>query len=303
MKRIDLKIGFRCNNNCRFCAQAHKKKFGNKSSAILKRILSDSVVHYQSVVFTGGEPTVRDDIVELVQFAKKVGFKHIQIQSNGRMFSYKDFCHRLLDAGANEFALALHGHKPELHDFLTRSNGSFKQTFQGIKNLLSFGQVVITNTVITKPNYRYLPNIARLLVDCGVRNIQFAFVHILGNALKLAPSVVPRKSMIAPFVREGLDIGIAKGANMMTEAIPYCFLSGYEDCVAEERIPETKVFDLNFTIHNFTIVRRQEGKAKGARCKKCMYQKKCEGPWREYPQIFGWKEFNPVLQPIMIGKK
>ena len=216
------------------------------------------------------------------------------MQSNGRMFAYKDFCKSLLDAGANEFALAIHGHIPVLHDFLTQSKGSFYQTLKGIKNLLALKQLVITNTVITKPNYRHLPNIARLLLDCGVRDIQFAFVHVLGNASKYASSIVARKSMIAPFVHRGLTLGLEKGANMMTEAIPYCFLTGFESCVAEERIPETKVFDLNFTIQNFSFVRRNEGKAKGLCCKKCIYQKKCEGPWREYPQLFGWSEFRPV---------
>ena len=48
-------------------------------------------------------------------------------------------------------------------------------------------------------------------------------------------------------------------------------------------------------IENYGDYRRNEGKTKGPRCRTCKYFKICEGPWREYPEIYGWKEFRPVL--------
>ena len=79
-KRIDLKTGFLCNNNCRFCVQAHKKKFGNISKADLKKSLRESAQEgYKAVVFTGGEVTIRPDIIELVKYAKNSGFKALKL--------------------------------------------------------------------------------------------------------------------------------------------------------------------------------------------------------------------------------
>jgi radical SAM protein with 4Fe4S-binding SPASM domain len=63
--------------------------------------------------------------------------------------------------------------------------------------------------------------------------------------------------------------------------------------MAESLIPQTKVFDIKVN-ENFNRWRKEEGKLKGPRCKECKYFKCCEGPWREYPRLFGWEEFKPV---------
>jgi len=299
MKRIDLKIGFQCNNRCRFCVQGDKrKKYPDKTTEEIKKILKEARKEHEALVFTGGEPTIRKDLPELVKYAKNLGFKIIQIQTNGRMFAYKKFCENLIKKGANEFALALHGHNAKLHDSLTTVPGSFKQTTTGIKNLKSLGQHILMNTVITEPNYRYLPQIAKLLVKLGVDQFQFAFIHINHIILenrKLMSEIVPRKSKIMPYVKKGLQIGIDAGLEVMTEAIPYCFMQDYEDYIAEKRIPNGAVYDATFSIKDYGEYRRTKGKAKGPNCLKCKYYKICEGPWKEYPEIFGWEEFKPII--------
>ncbi|MCD6226337.1 MAG: radical SAM protein [Candidatus Aenigmarchaeota archaeon] len=294
-KRLDLKVGFSCNNFCRHCVQAHKRDWGDKSTERIKRELKEGREDGVSdLVLTGGEPTIRKDIIDLVKYAKELGYETIQIQSNGRMFSYKPFCEKLIKAGVNEFGPALNGHIPELHDFLSSSSGAFKQTVQGIKNLKELNQRVITNTVVTKPNYRYLPEIATLFVKLGVDQFQFAFVHAGGNAWKNFEMIVPRVSLAAPYIHKGLQIGIDAGIKVMAEAMPYCVMKGYERYVSELYIPETEVMDAKDKIKSFTISRQKEGKTKFPQCKKCKYELICEGPWREYPQKMGAKEFQPV---------
>ena len=295
MKRADLKVGFSCNNHCFFCVQGKKREqYPDKTTAQIKKEMRSAIKDCQGIVLTGGEPTIRKDIFELAGYAKKLGFKVIQIQSNGRMFAYRSFCEKIIKAGANEFSPALHGHIAPLHEYLTGAPGSFAQVVGGIKNLKALGQTVITNTVITKSNYRHLPQIAKLLVSLGVDQYQFAFVHPLGSAAKNLNSIVPRMRLIEPFVKKGLDVGIKAGKTVMTEAIPYCFMSGYEDYVAERIIPDSKIYDYKKVIEDFTEARRNEGKSKDSQCLKCRYDKICEGPWREYPQNFGWSEFKPV---------
>ena len=80
----------------------------------------------------------------------------------------------------------------------------------------------------------------------------------------------------------------------MTEAIPYCLMSGYEDYVAERIIPDTIIFDAEGVIEDYTLTRCTEGKSKGPDCSRCFYFKLCEGPWKEYPEMFGWDEFKPI---------
>lgn len=296
MKRIDLKVGFSCNNSCKFCVQGNKRsKIKDKTTSEIKTILEKEHKRgYDGVVFTGGEPTLRKDICELVSLASRLGFRAIQIQTNGRLFYYKDFCKKLIGAGVTEFSPAVHGHNAKIHDYLTSADGSFKETVGGIINLRALRQRVLTNTVVTRYNYKFLPQIAKLLVGLDVSQFQFAFIHITGTAELNADWIVPRKADIMPYVKKGLSIGIKAKKRVMTEAIPYCFMRGYEEFVAERVIPDTEIFDAGFIIDNYSNYRKETGKVKGPRCKDCKYFSLCEGPWKEYPKLYGWDEFKPV---------
>jgi len=294
-KRVDIKTGFICNNNCLFCVQAHKKQFGNRPTADLKKDLDDAKNNgCQGVVFTGGEVTIRNDVFEIVSYAKKLGFETIQIQSNSRMLASIDFCKKLIAAGANEFSPALHGHIPQLHDYLTRADGSFVQTVRAIKNLRALGQYIITNTVVVKPNYRHMPDIARVLIHYGVDQYQFAFMHAVGHAMTNYDQMMPWVSLASPYIKEGLQVGIDRGVKVMAEAMTPCTMHGYEQYCSENFMPDTEIRDINQYDPNFENTRRTSGKAKFPQCKECIYYKTCEGPWKEYSDKKGSDEFQPV---------
>jgi MoaA/NifB/PqqE/SkfB family radical SAM enzyme len=294
-KRVDIKTGFLCNNNCLFCVQAHKKKYGNRTTKEIKTFLNNAKKNNcQGVVFTGGEVTIRDDLFEIVKYAKKLKFKRIQLQTNGRMLCIKSYCKDLINAGVNEFAPAVHGHNPELHDYLTRSKGSFKQTIKGIKNLRELNQDIITNTVIVKPNFRYLPQIAKMLVNLNVNQFQFAFMHAVGNAWDNYNQLMPWVSLAAPYIKKGLQIGIDNKIQVMAEAMPFCVMKGYEKCCSESYIPKTEIRDIDNFDPSYEKTRIIQGKIKFQQCKVCKYDNICEGPWKEYPEKKGNEEFKAV---------
>ena len=297
MKRVDIKIGFRCNNRCSFCVQGEKRcSLPDKSFedilGSLKEAFSQGV---REVVFTGGEPTLHPNILDLVSEAKKIGFLEIQLQSNGRIFAYNDFCKKAISAGVSQFSPALHGSRASIHDGLTQAKGSCEQTLAGIKNLKNLNQKVLTNTVVTSKNYKDIPALARLFVSLGVDHFQFAFVHIMGRAEENKGWLIPKKSEAISYIKEGLDIGLEAGCDVFTEAIPFCLMGGYENCIAEKRIPDTSIYDLDFNISDYGSYRRETGKFKREECQSCRFNRVCEGPWKEYVDIFGWEEFKPCF--------
>jgi cyclic pyranopterin phosphate synthase len=297
VRRIDVKTGFQCNNRCWFCVQGDKRfQFGDKSTAEIKALLAEGRRDADEVVFTGGEVTIRKDLPELVRYARNRGFRVIQIQTNGRMLSHRPFVEELVDAGVTEFGPALHGHTEKLHDGLTRAPGSFRQTVKGVRNVTNLGLPVVMNSVITKANFRALPELAKLFVALEVSQYQFAFVHPLGTAADNFEQIVPRLSEIQPYVLRGLDIGVQAGVRCMTEAVPLCFLPGMADFAAEAIIPRTKIFDAKMVVDDYTEFRLQQGKAKGEVCDRCLLDDRCEGPWREYPEHYGWEEFEPITE-------
>lgn len=294
-QRIDLKLGFVCNNLCLHCVQGDRRvTFGNKSLTQLKDELRRGRRSCDEVVFTGGEPTLHKNFLELVRYAKDLNYRLIQIQSNCRLFAYLDFCIKTVNCGVDRFNPALHGHNAKIHDYITGVPQSFDQTVLGISNIKSLGKSIAMNTVISKINYRYLPELAELLINLNVDQFQLAFPHPAGRAGQNFNLVIPRLKNIMPYVKHALVIGIKAGKTVMTEGIPLCFMKGFESYIAEIRIPPTKVFDADYEIQDYNSYRITKAKSKGPKCIRCCYYDCCEGPWKEYPEHFGWSEFIPV---------
>lgn len=293
MGRADVKIGFACNNHCLFCAQGRKRE---KAPALarddLRRALEQGRATADRLVFTGGEPTIRRDLADLVAEARALGYRSIQIQTNGRMLAYRGLCEALIAAGATEFSPALHGHVATLHDALVGASGAFAQTVAGVRNLVALGVPVLTNTVVVRANLPHLTEITEMLCDLGVSQFQLAYVHPVGTAIENFDAVVPRPREIVAPIRAALDVGRRRGVTCMTEAVPLCLLHDREWAAAEAIIPRTVVFDLGAVV-DFEAYRHTEGKAKGPPCERCSRRDRCEGPWREVPERFGWDDFSP----------
>lgn len=292
--RLDLKVGFACNNLCTFCVQGDKReRIRPRTADEMKQILRAERAHTREVVFTGGEPTVHKDLLQVIAYAKALGYTVIQLQTNGRRLSHEPYLDAALQAGVNQVSPSVHGSVAEIHDALTRAPNSFRQTIKGIQNVRSRGVMVITNSVVTQQNMTDLPALARLLVSLDVQQIQFAYVHPEGTALREFDTVVPRFSLTMPYLHEALDIVAAAGITAFAEAVPYCFMHGHEAQVVESIIPDTRIHDKPMIIADYTAYRLQEGKAKGPQCASCTFNAYCEGPWREYPDGYGWDEFLP----------
>lgn len=296
--RADVKIGFACNNRCVFCAQGEKRR---SCAAVpfdeLVRRLSAARAGSGSLVLTGGEPTLHRDLPRLVAVAHRLGYAPIQIQTNGRMLRYPEAVDALVAAGATEFSPSLHGSTAALHDALTRAPGSYRDTVAGVQNLVARGLQVVTNSVVVRDNLADLPELVALLASLGVRTAQLAFVHPVGTAATLFADVVPRLSDVVAPIAAARAVARAANLRLSTEAVPLCFLAGMEELAVEESIPETTVVDLDGASFEYSEWRRGDGKAHGPPCDACGERARCEGPWREYSEAFGWDEFVPVAAP------
>jgi len=294
MQSLNLKTGYLCNNDCLFCAQADNKPLGNPPVEKLMEEISNASNYCEKIVFTGGEPTVRKDLPLLIKHAKSLGYKTLQLQSNVRKLSSYDYCCELIAAGINEFAPSLHGHNSELHDLHTERKDSFNETVMALSNLSKLDQYVITNTVITKLNYKYLPQISELLISLNVAQVQFAFVHAVGNGELNIDSITPKITDILPSLFSALTIAIDNDVKCMAESIPPCLMKEFRSYCSEPFMPSTEVRDTHYVDPNFENTRIHKLKLKPEKCRQCLLFKTCEGPWIEYISKYGDGELKPI---------
>lgn len=310
MARVDIKLGYSCNSACLHCVvddyRDHLRSRGRPQDLTTeeyRRELEDSRRRgCDECVFTGGEPTVRRDLCELLATARGLGYRVI-LQTNGRRLSRAAYAERVVQAaGPGAFyVVALHASTARVHDDITDRRGSFRQTVEGIRNLVCRGAAVCGKVVIQRKNLGLLCDTCRLLSRLGVAHISLTFPHALGAARRYFDQVVPRYAECWREIAAGIDTCRRLGVSVETEAVPFCFLPGREEAAnelrqARESYVELKQYGADRGVVNWSRERLRI-KAKGPECRHCRFDPVCEGPWREYPERYGWEEFVPVPGP------
>jgi cyclic pyranopterin phosphate synthase len=289
IERIDLFTGAKCNNNCIFCVL--NDRFKDSPGKNTEKVIEDmkkNIINCNFLTLTGGEPTIRKDIFELIRKAKEIGYKTIHLQTNARMLSYDLICRKLIKLGVNSFTVSLHAHNEELGDLLSRTKGSFRQTINGIKNIKKFGGNLITNTIIIKENYKNLLDIIKLAVDLGADQIQMVFVRPKGQAFKNFKTTIPKLKDVIPYVNASIDYCKKLDKIVLVEGIPVCLMEDYKENVAEKKMPKAKI------IFEDAVNNRNTSKLKFKKCAGCKLNKECTGLWTNYAKIYGFGELNPI---------
>jgi len=165
--RADLALTYQCNDKCSFC-YVGDRKIEELSTDNWKKILDELwKIGIPSVIFTGGEPTLRKDLVELVGVAKEFVTGLI---TNGRNLS-PELCRDLYKAQLDYIQVSIESADSEVHDKMVGVEGAWQETVSGIKNALNEKIIVTTNTTLTRLNIAGLKDTIKLIQSLGVTNI------------------------------------------------------------------------------------------------------------------------------------
>jgi radical SAM protein with 4Fe4S-binding SPASM domain len=176
--RMDLALTYRCNNACSHCYNARPRDFGEIPTQdwfrIIDRVWENAIPH---IVFTGGEPTLRDDLPELIAYAESKG-QITGLNTNARRLQDTNFLAKLVDAGLDHIQVTVESHSASIHDQMVAAKGAWKQTISGLKNALDTPLYVMTNTTMLKQNSPYLSDTLDFLAELGVPTIGLnALIH------------------------------------------------------------------------------------------------------------------------------
>jgi radical SAM protein with 4Fe4S-binding SPASM domain len=154
----EVAVTYRCNLRCTFCyagCNCTRSPAGDgreMSTAQIKDVLR---MIYQeaeapSVSFTGGEPTLRRDLPELVAHARALGMR-VNLITNGTCIG-EALARRLASAGLDSAQVSLEGISTEVHERITLVPGSFRRSVAAVHHLAAAGVRVHTNTTINRDN-------------------------------------------------------------------------------------------------------------------------------------------------------
>ena len=186
--RMDLMISsmekegnWNCNQKCVHCyaagqAQGNVKEL--KTSEWKKVIDKCRKIGVPQLTFTGGEPTMREDLVELVEYSK---WFVTRVNTNGVLLT-KELCKKLYEASLDSIQITLYSSDREIHNKLVGAN-NFDKTVEGIKNALEAGINVSINTPLCTTNKDYVETL-KFIHTLGVKYVSCSGLIVTGNAQK-----------------------------------------------------------------------------------------------------------------------
>ncbi|SDK82957.1 12,18-didecarboxysiroheme deacetylase [Maridesulfovibrio ferrireducens] len=167
----------RCNLKCVHCyAQAVDPEGKDEISTSQAKTIIDDLAQFGAPVmlFSGGEPLVRKDLVELAHYTVGKGMRAV-ISTNGTLIT-KDKAKELKEVGLSYVGISLDGGE-ETHDKFRGVKGSFKKALQGVENCKAEGLKVGLRFTLNKHNWKEVPTIFKLLKELEVPRA--CFYHLV----------------------------------------------------------------------------------------------------------------------------
>ena len=173
--RMDLMVSamtrggaWHCNQKCLHCYAAGQPMGESRelTTAEWKDVLARlRAANIPQVTFTGGEPTLRGDLVELVDAAQ---WFVTRLNTNGRLLT-PQLCRALAEASLDSVQVTLYAADAEAHNALVGAPG-FDETVRGIRNAVDAGLIVSVNTPLCSLNRDYAATL-RFAAALGVRYV------------------------------------------------------------------------------------------------------------------------------------
>ncbi len=166
-----------CNLKCVHCyTDSDNVKYSNELSTEEGKKLIDSLAEFgiPSLLFSGGEPLVRKDLFELIDYAAKKNVRPV-ISTNGTLID-KETAKKIKDSGVVYVGISLDGME-DVNDKFRGVEGAFKNAMKGFENCREVGQRVGLRLTLTKRNYKDLHKIFDFIEREGISRA--CFYHLV----------------------------------------------------------------------------------------------------------------------------
>lgn len=200
-----------CNQKCLHCYASCQEM------AIAKELSTDewkSIIdkckeaNISQLTFTGGEPTLREDLPELINHA---AWFVTRLNTNGVLLT-KELCEKLKDASLDSVQVTLYSYDEQIHNTLVGAH-NFNKTVEGIQNAIDAGLNVSINTPLCKLNSDYQKTI-EFAQSLGVIYYSCSGLIMTGKSIE----------------EQALDTYLSKDDlyQVLTDAVTYCHENGLE---------------------------------------------------------------------------
>lgn len=277
--RAAVRLGFDCDNECVFCAQAGLTGRSESVREQLAKLRED----HDEVTFIGGEPTLDSRLVSVIAEARALGYTAVGLQTNARQLSGDggaELFSSLVTAGLSDLQLSIHAPTAEAHDYHTGRVGSFAACIELIARAQRADITVVVATVVTRSNFRELAKLPPVLKRRGVAAWLLEVMRPHGRAADNFARVVPRIGMAMPWALHALEQARRNALSAWIRGAPLCALGPFavSSLAPRDREDPSQPVPADWP----------------PPCRACPSQPLCPGVDSVYVEVFGHSELRPV---------
>lgn len=217
LPKLDLNVTNRCNFHCVHCAfDSGVIKMSEPSLLKLSKILRETKeLGGRRIDITGGEPTLRKDLTEIISIGKKLGYK-IELVTNASLLD-KEKLQKFKTLGLDGIAISLDGSNSKVYNKIRgRDKETFDKIIENIKISCKFGFYTKVNVVVFQSNLENIPKIIELCIKIGVNEFGIYYFTPVGRGNRSCElAVEPIKWL--NFIRKRLKRYVNSGLKISLE--------------------------------------------------------------------------------------
>lgn len=308
-----IKVGYGCNEHCTFCHTLDVRHIDGSSAEVEAKIrraaelarLAGMRDGAPMVVLSGGEPTIRPELVRWAELIAGLGMD-LGLVTNGRMLAYADLVDRLCQLRLKYVYLSLHGGTAKVHNLMVRSD-AFDDAHAALRNLHGPSAPGLhgrdldlhIHCVVTRHNLAHLRGLVDGVLPFTRATVKFSMVEPKGGGDKLFDHLMPRVADVAAAIAYAIAYGESRsgphGPRFEHGAVPLCLVPGrerqYGDLKTHRYHTMIEVGEPDY----FPVDDRN--KVHPPACTGCALRGPCPGLYRGYADRFGDGELRPVRGP------
>lgn len=304
-----LQISTKCDQMCPFCSVPDLPIQTQKPDELKKRIRELKNLGTTDLFITGGEPSLYEDLLNILDYASRLNFKEITIQSNAANLD-KNLLEKIKKFSNIRFNISFHASDKETFKELSGSD-HYDKVLKNIRNICDLKIPIFFTIVINKLNYKKLKKHINYIKKKfpEITHFSFNFIDPTGRAIE-NKWIVPTLAETQRYIHETVEYIKKNNMTFRLERVPLCYMRGFEEFSTESRrsiLDEKRLtyFAQQEVPYEKGLNIEKESKyTKNPSCEVCFLDAVCPGLNPNYEKIYGTNELFPVFtKPEKIIKR
>ncbi len=228
----ELALTYKCNLKCQFCyagcncttnpTGSNQELDLDQFKQIINTIYNKAKV--PSISFTGGEPTLRQDVlIACIKYAKNLGMR-VNLITNGTLID-KEYAEKLVNAGLDSVQVSIEGTTSTTHDNLVHHKGAFEKSINTVKIFKELGIHVHTNTTLNKKNQTDCIRLPEFVKSLGLDRFSMNLVIPTGSSV-FNEGLVIKYSEVGEIIQQIQENSKTQGIEFMWYSpVPLCMFN------------------------------------------------------------------------------